>query len=220
MGVFQFLSIFSPLLPIIFFILFRPNKSVKELWVVFFYAIFSFLEDILIFRYISREDTNLAFLVVTLIDYLFVSIILRLLLKSRPMKVALTVISILFVSYGIILFRFSTNTNSYTTTSPIESIIVIIFCIRYLFEQLNKSEEFFVYSTPGFWLVLGFLIFASGTLFLYIFRTIDFEEARKWWVINNTCNIILNFFIALAILINHRNSKSKNPAKEVPLYNN
>jgi hypothetical protein len=220
MGVFRYLSILSPVLPIFFFMLFKPNKSVRELWVIFFYVIFSFLEDIFLFIiHLNSKRPNLDFLLLfTLIDYAFVFAIFQLLLTSKVLKTVLTVISLLFAAYSVLLFLFANNTNAYTTTSPIESIIVLIFCIFFLFEQLNKPEELFVYSSPGFWVVLGFLVFASGTLFLDIFRIIDFAEAQKWWVINNMCNIFLNCLIALAFIINYRNAKSMNHPKKVPLF--
>jgi len=218
MSAFYYLSILSPVLPIFFFILFRPGKSIKVLWVVFFYVIFSFSIDFL--RFLSKKDEPYVFvLLFTLIDYTFVFFIMRLLLESRIVKIILSGISIFFVIYIALLF-FRANPASYPTISPVESIIVLIFCILYLFEQLNKPQELFIYSTPGFWIILAFLVYASGTLFLYIFRIINFQEVEKWWVINNVCNIILNGLFALSFLIHHMSLKSKNPSREIPHFDN
>src|ERR1035437_3230130 len=106
MGVFRYLSILSPVLPIFFFILFRPVKSVKELWVIFFYVIFSFSWDSVISILSAKEQIQQGsilhqdfILLFTLIDYTFVFFILRLLLASRIVKIVLTGISTLFVTY-------------------------------------------------------------------------------------------------------------------------
>jgi hypothetical protein len=218
MSAFYYLSILSPVLPIVFFILFKPGKSLKVLWVVFFYVIFSFSIDS--FRFLSKQDPPYSFILLfTLCDYTFVFFIMWLLLESRMIKIILSAISIFFVLYIALLFL-RAHPASYPTISPVESIIVLIFCILYLFEQLNKPEELFVYSTPGFWIILAFLVYASGTLFLYIFRIINFQEVEKWWVINNVCNIILNALFALSFLINYTSLKSKNPSKEIPRFDN
>jgi hypothetical protein len=220
MGVFHFLSILSPLLPILFFILFRPGRGAKELWVVFFYVIFSLLVDSTVALLSTKKDDHPAFILLfTLIDYIFVYSILRLLLQTRLIKNILNITSLLFVIY-IGLLYFIGNVHSYSKSLPLESIIVLIFCILYLFEQLNKPEEPFIYSFPGFWIILAFLVYTSGTLFLYIVRTIDFHEADKWWVIHNVCNIVTNCLIALAFFIHYRNSKSKNPSKKIPQFGN
>jgi hypothetical protein len=188
----------------------------KELWVVFIYIFFSFSIDLLRYFFIS-DPPPVFILLFTLLDYIFVFLILYSLLNSRIIKAVLILISILFVFYIALLFLRS-NPQSYPAVSPVESIIVLVFCIIFLFEQLNKPEELLVYSTPGFWIILAFLVYSSGTLFLYIFRVIDFEAAKKWWIINNVCNIITNCLIALSFLIIHRNSKSINPSEKIPLF--
>jgi hypothetical protein len=188
----------------------------KELWVVFIYIIFSFSIDSL--RYFLISDPPAAFILLfTLLDYSFVFLILYSLLNSGIIKVILILVSILFVLYIALLFLRS-NPQSYAAVSPVESILVLVFCIIFLFEQLNKPEELLVYSMPGFWIILAFLVYSSGTLFLYIFRVIDFNAAKKWWIINNVCNIITNCLIALSFFINYRNSKSQNPSEKIPMF--
>jgi hypothetical protein len=109
------------------------------------------------------------------------------------------------------------NVTKYTIVSPIESLIIMIFCILILFEMLNKQDDVFIYSSPIFWIILAFLVYTSGTLFLYIIRTIDITEAKRWWAINNVCNIIANLMIALAIVVNYNRNKSIHPPPKTQL---
>jgi hypothetical protein len=211
MSVFGYISIVSPIFPILFFFVFKAYKGKTVLWVVFFDVLFSLFIDF--FQKITHTNLIILF---TFIDYLFVSVILYLLLTGPVSKFISAAVSSVFL-LGIVVFSFMGNKQSSSAIAPIESIIILPFCIIYLFEQLNTPGHGDLYSIPGFWIILGFLIFISGTLFLYIVKIYDNSEALKWWLFNNISNTIYNCLLALAFLINNSNSKSKNPPKKIRL---
>lgn len=211
----QLLSLFSPILPIVFFFLFKPKKDKKVLWVVFFYVVFLLSQDlfVLVIKLNHIQLGSGPGFFFSFFDFVFVSSILYLLFANRITKTVLAVTSVVFL-VGIVLLHFLGNEESNSAVDPIELVLILPFCIIYLFEQLNRPDQLNLYSSSGFWIILGFFIFISGTLFLHIYRIFDADEAKRWWPINNVCNIIYNSLLALAFYINYHNAKSKNPPRK------
>jgi hypothetical protein len=88
--------------------------------------------------------------------------------------------------------------------SGVESIFVILLCIYYLIIQLKGINSLFVYSTSNFWIIITFLIYLSGTFFLYIMaenmiRTKTFFI--QYIVINSVFNILKNILLSIAMLM-------------------
>ena len=142
--------------------------------------------------------------------------------KNKFFKKFLVGISILFFAYWIYFiqnFIKSQNSSFDSIPASIESILITIFCLLYLFEQISKPQEYFLYSSPNFWIVLAFFIYMSGTLFLFIVSSsITAQEKDQYWVINNICNIITNILVSIAFIINGINNKrppAKNPNFEM-----
>jgi len=87
-------------------------------------------------------------------------------------------------------------------TSGIECIIIIVFCIYYLFYQIKGSNNLLIYSTFNFWVIITFLIYFSGTFFLYIFTESTFKDIhfqKLYFVINISFNILKNILLSVAM---------------------
>jgi hypothetical protein len=91
--------------------------------------------------------------------------------------------------------------------ASIESLLIVAFSIFYLFDQMNKPQVIFIYQEPNFWFVVGFIIYFSGTLFLFIQASNLTKEVRdNFWKINLFSTIIKNILFAIAF----STKKSKN----------
>jgi len=92
-----------------------------------------------------------------------------------------------------------TNTVFDSLTATVEAVFIILFSILFFYEQLNNPEITFVYDTKDFWIVVAFLIYLSGTLFLYISTDIlSTRQRNDVWNINQFANIIKNLLLGLA----------------------
>lgn len=57
----------------------------------------------------------------------------------------------------------------------------------------------FVYQDPSFWFVAAFMVYLSGTLFLFIqANALEVELRRNFWKINLVANITKNILFAIA----------------------
>jgi hypothetical protein len=174
------------------------------------YVVISFLTD---FSFaVFTPPTRIAFFffsVFTVLEYAFFTTFLYINFKKNLFKKALLIISILF--YSFCAYNYFTARDYYFDSLPasIESILVIMFCVIYFYEQINTPEISFIYSSKNFWIVTAFLIYLSGTLFLFIY-TSDLSQAEQsyYWPINYAFNFLKNIIITLAFFLPTSSSES------------
>jgi hypothetical protein len=83
--------------------------------------------------------------------------------------------------------------------ASIEAILIVAYSIFYLFDQMNKPQVMFIYQEPTFWFIVAFIIYFSGTLFLFIQAShLDREIRDNFWKINLFLNIAKNILFAVA----------------------
>jgi hypothetical protein len=214
MSVLQQISIYSSLLPLITFFLFCLKRRKKELTVIFAYVLFSFAIDF-ITTYVGKDNLYTIQAIFTIAEYLFVSTFIYFSLSNYYFKKVIFFTSIVFILFAVFSFIRTDKTKFDSIPSSLEAILIITYCILYMFEQINKPEISFIYASSNFWVVLGFFIYMSGTLFLFITsNTISSSEKLQFWVINQILNSILNIFISLAFFINRKKPKSEIPLSD------
>ncbi len=85
----------------------------------------------------------------------------------------------------------------------------------------KRNYNLFVYSTSNFWIIITFLIYSSGTFFLYIMaenmmKTREFQI--QYVIINSVFNILKNVLLSIAMLmkesIPHNDKGKKNKARD------
>ena len=170
----QNITLFSHLLPLLLFFLFlRRNKKI-ETRVVFFYCLYSFTNDLAIMFFSARGEPSFSFVFVllsvfTLVEYLLFSLVLWQILKKPRFR------KIIFFSFPIFLavcayqFYLDLHRSSIDSISiTVEYIFLIAFCLLYFFEELNEPNTTFIYSSYKFWVVLGILIYSTGTFFFFM----------------------------------------------------
>lgn len=115
--------------------------------------------------------------------------------------------SAFFFAFAIYYFFTDKNNTFDSLPASIESILIVAYSIFYLFDQMNKPQVIFIYQEPNFWFVVAFIIYFSGTLFLFIqAKNLTMEVRDNFWKINLFSNIIKNILFAIAF----STKKSKN----------
>lgn len=198
------ISYFSHLLPLVIFLLFIKRN--KEIWarVIFIYIIYSFLNDNLLL-YVDPDKEKVTYILLiayTVAEYSLFSFFFLKILENRKIKRVILVCSILF--YFFIFFYFLAHRGGVfdTISASIESILILIYCIFYFFEQLNKVQNIFIYQTSAFWFVIGFMVYLSANFFLFIQVSSLSQNVRdSFWNINLFSNVLKNIFFTIAFLI-------------------
>jgi hypothetical protein len=204
------LSIYSGILPIIFFFLFLLRNKKEGLWVIFLYVVTSFLTDFsfLIFNPPAKLSFYF-FSLFTILEYSFFTGFIYVNLRKKTFKQVLLATSLLFYLFCTVSLFSAKGYYFDSLPASIESIVIIIFCIFYFFEQINKPDISFIYSSKKFWIVTAFLVYLSGTLFLFIYTSnLSETEQTFYWPINFIFNILKNVLITLAFFLPASGSQS------------
>ena len=193
----QNISALTSLLPLFFFILFFKRNNKKEIRVILFYCTYSSINDFILIniQYIQKYDSLGFFLLslFTIVEYLCISALIYIQLNSNLFKKIILVVSPLFILFSLIQYFTATTYVMDSLTITVENIIIISYCLFFFFEQINKVEVTFIYSSYKFWLILSILLYSTGTFFLFMFSSsMSDTEWEKWSPINFVFNIVKN----------------------------
>jgi hypothetical protein len=203
--IFQDISVYSPLLPICFFLLFFVKNNKRDIWVIFIYSLFAFITDRLLLNFKSSEYPRLSFSILslfTIIEFTLFTIFIYFSLRSRKIKSSILIVSAIFVFFSIIFYFLKLGNEKFDSVSAsIEAILILAFCILFLFDNIN-TEPSFIYEKYEFWIIVGMLIYLGGVLFLFIFSSsFTKDEKNIYWNINYSLNILKNILFAIAFFM-------------------
>ena len=199
-------GIFSTTLPLVFFIFYKLHKKQRALRVILFYILYCILNEAI--GYYLQEIRSEKFVILiytfTIIEFLFFCYFIYLILPKNFVKKIIPYICILFVTTALVDILYLNNKHHEfdSFASGIGSIIIIMFCIYYLFYQIKGSNSLLIYSTFNFWVVISFLIFFSCTFFLYLFTnsmTFNSSFQKIYLIINISFNILKNILLSVAM---------------------
>ena len=198
------LSGLSGLIPIIFFLIFFRRNNGVILWVIFVYALFSISTDI---GYLILHKSEIAkfyiFSTFTIVEYTLFAIFFYLNLKFHRIKRFIIVSSIAFFIFAIYSMIKSIDHKFDSLPASVESVLIICFCIFFLYEELRNPEiSLVIYTSKKFWITIAIFIYLAATLFLFISTAYISEEERKaYWPINYFANIIKNLLLTVAFVL-------------------
>lgn len=182
----QYLSFSSHFLPIVLFFLRRgKEKSTPESKVLIYYILYSIVSDTLLL--LTTDDSSILFLLslYTVIEYIAFSFFLYHNIKKRIIKIVVFISIFGFSLYSGIHYSLAGTFNFDSLPASIEALLIISFCVVYLFERLNTPEVSFIYNSRPFWMVTAFVTYLSGTLFLFMVANhLSDELLSDAWQIN------------------------------------
>ena len=153
----------------------------------------------------SIRSPNFGYLLYTftIAEYSFFCYFIYYSFTKKKIKKAIIFIWMGFLLFALIdLFYVNKGKGFDSFTSGIESIIILLLCAYYLFSQIRGSNSLLIYSTFEFWVVITFLIYFSGTFFLYLMtdkmrENVNFQQL--YFVINISFNILKNILLSVAM---------------------
>ena len=208
-------------MPLIFFLLFKRNNKEKELRVILFYILYCILNETLSFYLQSVKNPYFILLIssFTIIEYSFFCYFLYSILPKGQLKNSIIFVWIGFLLFAFIDFFYVNKMKAFDSfASGTESIIIILLCIYYLFSQIKRSNNLVIYSTFNFWIIITFLLYFSGTFFLYLLADTnrkDLHFQKLYFIINISFNIFKNILLCVAMTMK-TNSITKKPAPSLP----
>ena len=188
-----------------FYLLFKRKSKQKSLRVILFYILYCILNEGANYYLQRIQSEKYIYLLYsfTIVEYTFFSYFIYLSTPENVIKKAIPFLWVSFVAYELIDLIFINKGVGFDSFAiGIECIIILFLCISYLFIQLRGSNSLLIYSTFDFWVVITFLIYFSGTFFLYILaqsmgRDVAFQ--RQYFIINISFNILKNILLSVAM---------------------
>jgi hypothetical protein len=84
----------------------------------------------------------------------------------------------------------------------LESLLVIVTSLYYLYEQMTTVSDKFIYSQSQFWIVIGIFLYLAGTFFLFVLLpNMSDAETMNNWSINWLFNILKNILFFIGFLV-------------------
>lgn len=188
-----------------FCLLFKTNNKQKSLRVIFFYILYCVTNEVMSYYLQSIRSEYFIWLLYTftIVEYSFFCYFIYTILQKNFIKKVVPFIWMGFVLLALIDIIYISKKNAFDSfASGIESIIILLLCISYLFSEIRGSNSLALYSTFNFWVVITFLIYFSGTFFLYLLTNKMYKEAsfhRLYFIINISSNILKNIFLCVAM---------------------
>ena len=145
----------------------------------------------------------------TFVEFGFVSAIFYLLSRSEAWKKLILIVSSLFVVFSILNLLFFEGIEQFNSNQRyFECISVFVYCVGYYLGVLRSSESFFLEREPMFWLTSGYLLYFSGTLFLFLYTKsfMDVGKELRYWELHGILNIWLNVIYSFVLWLGTRKS--------------
>ena len=204
MNIIEYIARFSLLFPVILFFL-KKIKS-KELRVLFYFNFFFFFHDLLyaILRIFSHDLSLFFNLLYIPLEFIFIFYFFKTVYTSTYLKNILNYILPIFLFlWGLTSFLVPLNTFN-SILNGTESIVVIILCLLYFYEQIKNPQTLFIYSQPSFWGVIGFFLFFSGSFFVFLYKQ-GYKEVETFMIqyryIHSIFFMVRNILFAVAMII-------------------
>jgi hypothetical protein len=172
--------------------------------------LYSFSTNVII---INRwyEDLGLNFYLLyrffTIVGYSLVALFFYQNLSTSSIKKLIIISYLFFLLYAIYDYLTSPTNSFDSIPSSVEAILIIIFSIFYLFEQIKNPKVFFIYTLDKFWIVSSLLLYHTGTLFLFIYAAPFFADpgfTQNYALINNSFLLIKNIIFSIGLLTKHK----------------
>lgn len=190
------------LIPVIFYLFFRKRLSDKGLRVIILLLIIGFFADIYSVYLANHRSPN--FKIFNWFILVETLLLLHYFYKILPLKSHFKLFLSTAIIYTLLFLKdyyfINGNRNYLDNIAAIENVIVIILSIVYFFKQISNPNNLDFQKYPQFWVVCAYLIYFSGTLFLFLYiNTLPKAEQQNDYVLNYIFLIPKSLLLSIAM---------------------
>ena len=163
-----------------------------------FYCLYSFINDKILLNISQSFFLNLfTFLEFTSFAFFFWKII-----PKNNIKLGILITYLIFSSCLAVYYLYGNFSVFDSIPVSTESILIFIYSIFFFYIELSKPQVLFIYNTPDFWIILGMLIYLSGSFFIFSFADkISKEDVETFWSLTLIFNTLKNLFFSVGFSI-------------------
>ena len=174
-----------------------------------FYSFYCIFSDLVLSKLSLKylESELYSFRLFTIVEYSIITYFIFQLIESTLFKRLIKTGSMIFIIVSILDIYTSSFTSFDSLPSGLESILVLSYCLFFVYEKMTSTD----FSFNGtIWITIGFILFFSGTFFLFILSQNNFKDSSfllTYGYIVAIFNIIKNLFISIGIVSELNNTK-------------
>ena len=121
-------------------------------------------------------------------------------------------LSLIFVVFQISYFFTAQAVVLDSVPIGVETILLFIYIIFFLFEQFKSQKNLYIYSHPLFWVSMGIMIYLGGSFFFNILANhMEPEQINKYWYFTFLADIIKNVCFSIAVIVYFKNPPIETP---------
>lgn len=206
------IAVFTQVLPIIFYLVFKKRINDKSLRVIFFLLIFAFACDLYGYYSLSDQKGNfITYNLLILIEGLSLGFFFYQILNNKIVKQILFVTGLGFSIFWVFKFLTYGRQTFLNSCITIENVSILAFAVYYYYEQVRRVRSTLIYNQPRFWIVTAYLIYIAGTFFLLLYLpSFSMEDQEKYYVLNYVFLILRTILLCIAMLMKTDNPATKN----------
>ena len=149
------------------------------------------------------------------------SILVWIFRKHFQSKKIADIFHVLFLVFCIINISFFQGPWLFNSVSnAVASLILIGFCIFYLYRLLNDLPIVHIQNFPMLWITFAILTYYGGNFFLFLVKNYltygDSGSHKMMWILHNLLNIAKNILFAVALWQSYRKVKSSTLSSSAP----
>ena len=204
-----YLTYLAELFPFILFLIFFKKIKSTDIRVFFLYT-FVLALSICISIYLkfylkdgsSRLILNRIFLV---LEFIFLSIFYNYSITNKYKMWIFFPSTIIFIILSIQDYLVSFSSNFSFIPLVIECLFFLLVIVYFFYEKIQHSISTPIYTSPVFWISVGFLIYFSGNFFLFLFSNSMYKDENfktQYTLIYSIVTIFKNIFLCTAVITN------------------
>lgn len=138
----------------------------------------------------------------TFLEYSFFSFLLFHSFKRRISKSFVLIGSAAFFIFMIFYFVLGSYKTVDSVPIAVETILILGYIVFYFHEQLTIPKNQFLFHNYFFWMILGIILYLSGSLFIYMLANhIPYKELMQYWVFTYIVEILKNILFGISVII-------------------
>jgi hypothetical protein len=175
--------------------------------VIFLYALISLASDFLLSSAL-RSYGSVIISSFAICEYIVFSTLFYFCISNKNFKKFILFISFIDLAIELVLV-FTHVVNFDFWVALITATLILVYSIFFFYEQLNSSEIIIIYKSYKFWIVIGCIIYLSGTLFLFLYTSdLKDKQTNGLWAINIVFEIVKNACFSIALVIAAKNKQN------------
>jgi hypothetical protein len=176
--------------------------------VIFLYAFVSLISDTLMGAFGSHSESIIS--AFALCEFAFFSVLLYLCIQNKTFKKIIVAISA--ANLCVEFYLLCTHTTNFDFWAALTTaVLIVIYSIYFFYEQINSTENLLIYQSYRFWMIVGCIVYLSGTLFLFLLTAdVTDKQHSPFYIINIIGEIVKNVFFSIAFIVARNNRQNEN----------